>query len=85
MDALDYCKKDKKCKVTVDHLVSEVFNAKYLDLYSKVKGTWTDEDWDELDLEVEEIYNISMKPLNRSREFYILVDTFYEEFELNDI
>ena len=35
--------------------------------------------------EEDKIYNLSMTPLNRSRDYYMLVDKFYQEFELDAI
>jgi uncharacterized protein (UPF0262 family) len=38
-----------------------------------------------LEEEEDKIYNLSMTPLNRSRDYYMLVDKFYQEFELDAI
>jgi len=38
-----------------------------------------------LEEEEDKIYNLSMTPLNRSRDYYMLVDKFYQEFELDTI
>lgn len=86
MDALDDCMNKTKCASIVNHTPAEIFNAKYKDLYKDVEtSTWTDDDWEELNEEAEKIYNVSMKPLNRSREYFVLLDTFYEEFETENI
>ena len=65
--------------------MSDVFNAKYQDLYSKVDASWTELDYEDLEIEVEKIYNVSMQPLNRSRDYYVLLDEFYDSFELKSI